>query len=83
MPDDKPPRGRPRPEGTKQRDEVIQGFLRDHGPHTRNDIASSLGVPRTLVYLALARLRSAGRVRTCLRADSVTVWSTETESPCP
>lgn len=77
------PLGRPRPDETKKRDKMIYDLLKERGPLTRNALADGLGVPRTLVYLALVRLREAGRVRMCLRADSTTVWSAETGSPCP
>lgn len=62
---EKRPRGRPRPQETIERDNMILKLLRETGPQTRNAIAEGLGVPETKVYLALDRLRKAGHVRIC------------------
>lgn len=83
---EKRPRGRPRPPETIQRDQMILDRLRDPdvGPQTRNQLAETLGLHPTHVYLSLSRLRRNGLVRIC--ADSAgpgAVWSSEVDSPCP
>ncbi len=80
---DKPRRGRPRPAEAIERDERIRGLLDDQGPQTRNQIAEKLTITHSLTYLALDRLRKQGVVKRCLLPDGSTVWSTDTESPCP
>lgn len=59
------PRGRPRPQETKDRDKLILRHLRSVGARTRNQIAEDLGITKTKTYLALDRLRRGGLVRTC------------------
>jgi predicted transcriptional regulator len=82
MADSKPRRGRPRPPESIERDETIHRLLSDTGPLTRNQIAEQTGFTHSLVYLALSRLRQAGRVKRCLD-NGQTVWSMETGQPCP
>jgi hypothetical protein len=81
--DQKPPRGRPRPAENIARDDMIYKMLNRSGPKTRNDLAEELGLSVSLTYLALSRLRGQGRVKRCLQDDGSSVWSTETERPCP
>lgn len=81
--DDKPRRGRPRPEDTIKRDQKIVDLLAEDGPLTRNTISDRLGISHTLAYLALDRLRKNNRVKRCLQQDGSSVWSTEVEAPCP
>jgi len=80
--DDRPRRGRPRPQDSIDRDRKILELLTEQGPQTRNDVSDSLRISRSLAYLALARLRGKGQIKCCLR-DGVVVWSTEVENPCP
>lgn len=80
----KRPRGRPRPQATIERDERIVKFLDDNGAQSRNALADALGLDKTIVYLALSRLREQGRVRTCAQtAGPSTLWSSEVNAPCP
>lgn len=84
MPEEKARRGRPRPEDTIERDDRILELLSKRGPHTRNEIAERLGISFSLTYLALDRLRRAGRVKRCLQTDGGTsVWSTAVDESCP
>lgn len=84
MTESKRPRGRPRPQATIERDEKIMKCLSAGGPKSRNALADELGLDKTIVYLALSRLRGQGRVRTCAdTAGPSTLWSSEVESPCP
>jgi hypothetical protein len=77
-------RGRPRPPETIARDEAILAHLRTNGAQSRNQIADSFGLPYTIVYLALDRLRREGKVRTCAdTAGPRTLWSAEVDAPCP
>jgi len=76
-------RGRPRPEESIQRDDAVFRYLEEHGADTRNAIAAALGIDPSLTYLALDRLRKVGRVKRCLSGTGFSVWSTETEQPCP
>lgn len=80
---DKPRRGRPRPAEAIERDSLILGLLREHGPHTRNQVSDKLGITHSLTYLALDRLRKQGEVKRCLLPDGSTVWSTDVSEPCP
>jgi predicted ArsR family transcriptional regulator len=80
---DRPRRGRPRPAEAIERDERIKTLLTEEGPQTRNRIAEVLGTTYSLTYLALDRLRQQGAVKRCLLSDGSSVWSTDTESPCP
>jgi DNA-binding CsgD family transcriptional regulator len=76
-----PRRGRPRPANTIARDEEIYALLAD-GPRSRNSIATQLGLEKSLVYLALDRLRHTGRIRQCIQ-DSAIVWAIADGTPCP
>lgn len=79
----KRPRGRPRPQATIERDERILSYLNTGGPKSRNQLAEELGLDKTITYLALDRLRRAGRVRTCAdTAGPSTLWSSEVDAPC-
>lgn len=82
--EEKRPRGRPRPQATIDRDRMILKCLTDLGPQTRNALADGLGLDKTIVYLALDRLRRAGEVRICAdTAGPGSVWSADVEAPCP
>lgn len=61
------PRGRPvGHSGAREREDAIVALLEQHpGGLTRNALATSLKEDRNLVWLALDRLRNAGKVRTC------------------
>ena len=81
--EEKRPRGRPRPQETIERDRMILSLLRTDGPKPRNAIAEELGLDKTIVYLALDRLRRAGLVRICAdTAGPGAVWSADVEQPC-
>jgi uncharacterized membrane protein len=84
MSDTKRPRGRPRPQATIDRDNAILAYLRSSGARSRNDISDALGLPRTVTYLALGRLREQGKVRICAAQGGPNVlWTTEVDAPCP
>lgn len=76
-----PRRGRPRPPAVIARDEEIHQLL-TAGPRSRNQIAEETGLEKSIAYLALDRLRRAGRIRQCLQ-DSVIVWTINDGTPCP
>jgi DNA-binding transcriptional regulator LsrR (DeoR family) len=59
----KRPRGRPRPQETIDRDAAVLAHLRLTGPQTRNQLAESLGVERSRIWLSLDRLRKDGLVQ--------------------
>lgn len=80
---EKRPRGRPRPQETVRRDNLVRQHLSINGPMTRNQLAESLGLSLSLTYLSLSRLRVAGLVRICGGASEMAVWTTEVDSPCP
>jgi predicted ArsR family transcriptional regulator len=79
---ERPRRGRPRPEESIERDLRIRTLLINEGPKTRNEIADSLGMSKSLAYLALSRLRESGKVKRCLKADGTSVWQ-PSEVSCP
>lgn len=80
----KRPRGRPRPQSTIDRDAKLLAHLKANGPMSRNQLADSFGLDKTITYLALDRLRRAGQVRTCAdTAGPSTLWSSNVEEPCP
>jgi hypothetical protein len=84
-----------RPPVVTGRDNRIEAYLKEHGPSSRNQIASppamvdgkntgGLGISKSLTYLSLDRLRKAGKVKRCMSEDSnELLWTTETEKPCP
>lgn len=76
-------RGRPRPLENIARDDLIETTLKARGPMTRNALSETLGLSRSLTYLALVRLREQNRVRQCLQDKNKILWSTEVETPCP
>lgn len=80
---ERPRRGRPRPDDSIKRDKRIRALLDSQGPMTRNDIADTLAISRSLAYLALDRLRADKLVKRCLRADGTSVWTTKVTEPCP
>lgn len=77
MPEEvKRPRGRPRPDETVERDEMILAALRELGPQTRNTLAERFSLPVTQVYLSLDRLRRRGEVRICADTNGPgSVWT--------
>lgn len=76
-----PRRGRPRPTTTIERDEHIHALLADK-PRTRNQLAHETGLTPSLVYLALDRLRTAGRIRQCIHNGNI-IWAINDGTPCP
>lgn len=76
-----PRRGRPRPADVVARDERIYRLLTT-GPRSRNRLADETGLRPSLVYLALDRLRTNGRIRQCIRDGSI-VWAIADGTPCP
>lgn len=79
----KRPRGRPRPQETIDRDNLILAYLRMNGPQTRNGLAAALGEDRSKTWLALNRLQQQGLVRLCAAKGSDMLWTTEVSEPCP
>lgn len=49
-------RGRPRPDATVERDELVFKHIEAEGPKTRPELASELDMPGNQVYLSLYRL---------------------------
>jgi len=78
----KKPRGRPRPLVTIDRDERIYALLTEHGPLSRNTIAAAVRLSSRLTYLALDRLRTAGRIRKCIGTGGGIVWAVIDGEPC-
>lgn len=78
-------RGRPRPEETIRRDELVLSFLRDQ-PLSRNRVWEKLSETETVspsqVWLSLDRLRRAGKVKLC-QGIGERVWSSRVDEPCP
>lgn len=92
------PRGRPAGHsGAKEREDAIVAQLEQHPDGmTRNTLAEILDEDPTRVWLALDRLRNAGRVRTCAPVQVVAevggrtvkrgrqvVWSLGPQCPDP
>lgn len=78
-----PRRGRPRPTDVIARDEDVYQLLTD-SPRTRNQIAAELGLTPSLAYLAIDRLRRAGRIRPCCNDNAATlIWTVRDGTPCP
>lgn len=73
MTDEKRGRGRPRPSATMERDEKVCEFLHFNGPTGRGRLADHFGVNQNIIYLALGRLRKAGRV-TKVRDHKLHLW---------
>lgn len=76
---ERPQRGRPRPEETKRRDETILQLLRDNPSGLlRNDLAEMMGLNKSKTYLSLDRLRRQGLADKVSpetsRADKDTLW---------
>lgn len=77
----RPPRGRPRPQSTIDRDKRVYALLK-RKPLTRNQIADEIKAPRPLVALSLRRLREENKVRLCLDGKEK-VWTVGVGDPCP
>lgn len=75
-------RGRPRPSAVIARDEQIYELL-TQGPRTRNQIAAETGLTPSLAYLAIDRLRRAGRIRPCCDDNAAIIWTIRDGAPCP
>lgn len=73
--------GRPRPQTTIDRDEEIYRLLAGK-PSTRNQLADTLSLAPSIVYLSLDRLRRAGRIRQCIQNGTIT-WTAQDGTPCP
>lgn len=76
---ERPQRGRPRPEETKSRDETILQLLKDNPSGLlRNDLAEMMGLNKSKTYLSLDRLRRQGLADKVSpetsRADKDTLW---------
>ena len=72
-----------RPPNVVERDAAVHALLTEAGPLSRNDVAERLGYSKTLTYLSLDRLRSAGRAKRCLSEKSRDdLWSTAVTEPC-
>lgn len=73
-----------RPEPVRKRDHDVLAYLREHGMSSRNTIADSLGLSRSLTYLSLYRLREGGQVKRCVsETTNELLWTAATEEPCP
>jgi hypothetical protein len=69
-------RGRPRPLETIKLDEAVLAVLSDGRPRTRREIADAVGVEKqSIAYLALYRLRLAGRVKRAATETSRFGWT--------
>ncbi|MFH8805303.1 winged helix-turn-helix transcriptional regulator [Streptomyces sp. NPDC017936] len=76
---ERPARGRPRPQETIERDRQILDLLKDNpGGLTRNDIAEMMGLEKVKTYLSLDRLRRDGLAQKSKpetsQADKDTLW---------
>lgn len=78
---ERPPRGRPRPQSTIDRDRRVYEMLK-RKPLSRNEIADRTGFERSLVALSLRRLREEKKVRLCLDGKEK-VWTAGVGDPCP
>lgn len=73
-----------RPPAVTNRDEEIYNYLKENGKQSRNAVAEALGLPKSLTYLSLDRLRKAERAKRCMAADSNDLlWTVAVEEPCP
>lgn len=75
----RPPRGRPRPAETVERDAKILAMLRENPDGLlRNDIAEEMGLNKSKTYLSLDRLRRRGLAEKVSpensQADKDTLW---------
>lgn len=80
------PRGRPRPEETIRRDELVLSILKGQ-PMSRNRLWEKLSTEGDLaspsqVWLSLDRLRKEGRVKLC-QGIGERVWTSNVDEPCP
>lgn len=82
MTDEGKRRGRPRSQETIDRDASILDLLKD-GPLPRREISERLGINLSRTYLALERLRNAGKVKTCGGSSRAMVWTIEVGDRCP
>ena len=76
-------RGRPRTQETIDRDNAIENLLKAEGPMSRRQISQRMGINWSVTYLALERLRKAGRVKPCGGSSRAMVWTIETKERCP
>lgn len=67
-------RGRPRPQETLSRDGELHQLLEDRGPLTRSALAEQSGIPSSLVYLSLTRLKRRGLIRRFLSDTGESTW---------
>lgn len=73
-----------RPPAVTDRDERVFNYLKEHGSSSRNTIAEALGLPTSLTYLSLYRLREAGQAKRCVsETTNELMWTAETDKPCP
>ena len=75
----RPPRGRPRPAETIERDRKILALLQSNPDGMqRNDIAEEMGLNKSVTYLSLDRLRRQGLAEKISpegsQADKDTLW---------
>lgn len=75
-------RGRPRPQETIERDELVLSLIVNQ-PLSRNQIVTLTGVGPSRVWLSLNRLREKGLAKICASGRGYPVWTARTGDPCP
>jgi predicted transcriptional regulator of viral defense system len=80
MTEEKRGRGRPRPTATIERDEQVFLSLHNNGPTSRAQVAEWFGVNPNIIYLALNRLRNAGRIEK-VRRGKHHLWAVAAAEP--
>lgn len=75
-------KGRPRSPETIARDTAIMQLLKT-GPKTRNALAATLGISKSLTSIAINRLKDAGEIKRCVGPDGEPLWTRLIEEPCP
>lgn len=67
-------RGRPRSPETVERDDRVMAALTGGGPQTKEQLVEQIQLKPSLVYLALWRLKRAGRVERTSDGTTRYVW---------
>lgn len=75
-------KGRPRSPETIARDQAIMHLL-SSGPKTRNALAASLGISKSLTSIAINRLKDSEKIKRCVGDDGEPLWTAQIEEPCP
>lgn len=75
-------KGRPRSPETIARDNAIMQLLKT-GPKTRNALAASLGISKSLTSIAINRLKDAQMIKRCVGDEGEPLWTAKIEEPCP